>query len=67
MTELFNENFGEKNEDELSAKEKKEIESWLKDIEAVEAKIRKIEAEQNIIVQKFNRLLEETKNRLEKR
>jgi len=67
MTELFNENFGDKNEDELSDKEKKEIESWLKDIEAVEAKIKKIETEQNVIVQKFNRLLEETKNRLEKR
>ncbi|NIM91346.1 MAG: hypothetical protein GTO17_10415 [Candidatus Aminicenantes bacterium] len=67
MTELFNENFGEKNEDELSDKEKKEIKSWLKDIEALEAKIKKIETEQNVIVQKFNRLLEETKNRLEKR
>lgn len=67
MTEIFNENFGEKNEDELSDKEKKEIESWLKDIEALEAKIKKIEAQQNVIVQKFNKLLEETKNRLEKR
>jgi hypothetical protein len=67
MTELFNENFGDKNEDELSNKEKKEIESWLKDIEALEVKIKKIEADQNVIVQKFNRLLEETKNRLEKR
>ena len=67
MTEIFNENFGDKNEDELSNKEKKEIESWLKDIEALEVKIKKIEADQNVIVQKFNRLLEETKNRLEKR
>jgi hypothetical protein len=67
MTELFNENFGDKSEDELSEKEKKEIEGWLKDIEALEAKIKKIEAEQNGIVQKFNRLLEETKKRLEKR
>jgi len=67
MTELFNENFGEKSEDELSDKDKKAIEGWLKDIEALEAKIKKIEAEQNVIIQKFNKLLEETKNRLEKR
>lgn len=67
MTELFNENYGDKNEDELSDKEKKEIQNWLKDINALEEKIKKIEAEQNVIVQKFNRLLEETKNRLEKR
>ncbi len=67
MTELFNENYGDKNEDELSDKEKKEIQNWLKDINALEEKIKKIEAEQNVIIQKFNRLLEETKNRLEKR
>lgn len=67
MTELFNENFGDKSEDELSDKEKKEIASWMKDIEALEAKIKKVEAEQNVIVQKFNKLLEDTKIRLEKR
>jgi hypothetical protein len=67
MTELFNENFGDKQEDELSDKEKKEIESWLKDIEALEAKIKKIEAEQSVMVAKFNKLLEETKKKLEKR
>jgi len=64
MTEIFNENFGDKNEEDLSESEKKEIASWLADIEALQAKIKKTEKEQNLIVAKFNNHLEEAKKRL---
>ncbi|MFB0564658.1 MAG: hypothetical protein ACETWK_03160 [Candidatus Aminicenantaceae bacterium] len=63
-TELFNESFGDKSEEELSEKQKKEIESWQADIEALQEKIKKLEAEQKVIVNKFNKLLEDTKKRL---
>lgn len=64
MTEIFNENFGDKNEEDLTESEKKEIKSWIADIEALQTKIKKLEEEQNLIVAKFNNHIEEAKKRL---
>jgi len=64
MTELFNENFGDKSEEDLSERDKKEINSWLDDIESLKAKIKKLQHEQQLIVDKFNKRLKEAKKRL---
>jgi len=63
-TELFNENFGDKSEEELTDKQKKEIESWQADIEALQEKIKKLEAQQKVYIDKFNKLLADAKQRM---
>jgi len=64
LTNAFNKKFGEKDEEDLSDAEKKEMDSMLKEIELEEKDIQEIEAEQKIVVEKFNKLIEETKQRL---
>ena len=64
LTNKFNKKFGEKDEEDLSDAEKKEMDNMLKDIEFEEKDIQKIEAEQKIVLEEFNKLIEETKKRL---
>ncbi|HEB34688.1 MAG TPA: hypothetical protein ENI18_02425 [Candidatus Aminicenantes bacterium] len=64
LTNKFNKKFGEKDEEDLSDAELKEMDNMLKDIEFEEMDIQKIKAEQKIVLENFNRLIEETKQRL---
>ncbi|MFP4082528.1 MAG: tetratricopeptide repeat protein [Candidatus Aminicenantes bacterium] len=64
LTETFNQNFGDKAEEDLSDAEKKEMEKLLAEIEAEKKAIKKLEAEQQAALEKFNHLIEQTKKRL---
>ncbi len=64
LTNKFNKKFGEKDEEDLSDAEKKEMKNILKDIEFEEKDIQKLKAEQKIVLENFNKLIEETKQRL---
>jgi tetratricopeptide (TPR) repeat protein len=64
ITETFNKKFGEKDEEDLSAAEKKEMDAMLEEIEAEGKAIQKLKDEQKIILEKFNKLIKETKQRL---
>jgi tetratricopeptide (TPR) repeat protein len=64
LTNKFNKKFGEKDEEDLSDAELKEMDNMLKDIEFEEMDIQKIKAEQKIVLENFNKLIEETKQRL---
>jgi hypothetical protein len=64
LTKKFNDEFGEKDEEDLSDAEKAEMEKILKDIEAEQKAIEKIQAEQQEALEKFNALIEQTKKRL---
>jgi hypothetical protein len=64
LTNKFNKKFGEKDEEDLSDAEKREMDDMLKEIEFEEKDIQEIKAEQKVIVEKFNKLIEETKQRL---
>ncbi len=64
LTNKFNKKFGEKDEEDLSDAEKKEMDNMLKDIEFEEKDIQNLKAEQKIVLENFNKLIEETKQRL---
>jgi len=64
LTNKFNKKFGEKDEEDLSDAEKKEMNNMLKEIEFEEKDIQKLKAEQKIVLDNFNKLIEETKQRL---
>ena len=64
LTNKFNKKFGEKDEEDLSDADKREIKDMLKEIEFEEMDIKEIEAEQKIILEEFNKLIQETKRRL---
>jgi tetratricopeptide (TPR) repeat protein len=64
LTEEFNQNFGEKVEEDLDEKEKKEMENLLSKIKAEEAAIKKLEAEQKAFLAEFQKLIDQTKKRL---
>jgi hypothetical protein len=66
LTNLFNERFGDKNEEELSEREKKRLKEMLTEIEALKAEIEKLKKQQESVIAKFNQLVEETKKRLGK-
>jgi len=66
LTNLFNERFGDKNEEELSEREKKRMKEMLAEIEALKAEIEKLKKQQESAIVKFNQLVEETKKRLGK-
>ncbi|NOR21829.1 MAG: hypothetical protein GQ476_03945, partial [Candidatus Aminicenantes bacterium] len=59
-----NKKFGEKDEEDLSDAELKEMDNMLDEIEAEEKAIQKLKAEQKIVLENFNKLIEETKQRL---
>jgi len=64
LTNSFNKRFGDKDEEDLSDDEKKEMESMLKQIESEHKAIEKLEVEQKVILDKFNSIIEQTKQRL---
>lgn len=64
LTNAFNKKFGEKTEEELSDAEKKEMESLLSQIEAGKKAVEKLQADQLVILSKFQDLIEQTKQKL---
>ena len=64
LTKTFNKKFGEKDEEDLSDAETKEMDNMLDEIEAEEKAIQKLKAEQKIVLENFSKLIEETKQRL---
>lgn len=64
LTNAFNDKFGEKEEEDLTDNEKKEMESMLKQIEAEQEAVKKLEAETLAALQGFQQLLERAKQRL---
>ncbi len=66
LTRLFNERFGNKSEEELSAREKESIQIMRGDIEALEKEIESLKKQQDAAIAKFNQLIQETKRRLTK-
>lgn len=64
LTETFNKKFEDKAEEDLSDSERKEMEKLLASIRAEETAIQKLEVEQKAALEKFNKLIEETKKGL---
>lgn len=64
LTNSFNNKFGEKEEEDLTDGEKSEMESMLKQIEAEQEAVKKLEAETQTALQGFQQLLEKAKQRL---
>jgi len=64
LTKSFNEKFGEKAEEDLTEAEKKEMLALKAEIEAEQKAIQKLEDEQKVVLDKFNKLIEEAKKRL---
>ncbi|MGB9765523.1 MAG: tetratricopeptide repeat protein [Candidatus Saccharicenans sp.] len=66
LTQIFNERFGNKSEEDLSDKDKQKMKDMLAEIEAKKAEIEKLKQQQDMAIAKFNQLVEETKKRLGK-
>ena len=64
LTNSFNTKFGEKEEEDLTDAETKEMESLLAKIDAEQKAIEKIQEEQKIALEKFNLKIEQTKQKL---
>jgi tetratricopeptide (TPR) repeat protein len=64
LTKTFNKKFGEKDEEDLSEAETKEMENILAQLEAGQKALEKLEEAQKVTVDKFTQLIEETKKRL---
>jgi hypothetical protein len=64
LTDKFNKKFGEKDEEDLTDAEKREMKDMLKEIEFEEMDIKEIRAEQKVVIDEFNKLIQETKKRL---
>ncbi|MFO7979979.1 MAG: hypothetical protein R6V00_03980 [Candidatus Aminicenantes bacterium] len=64
LTNTFNEKFGEKTEEDLSNKEKKELEKMRKEITALQEAIDQLQNEQEEELDKFKALIEEIKKKL---
>jgi tetratricopeptide (TPR) repeat protein len=64
LTNKFNKKFGEKDEEDLTDTEKREMKDMLKEIEFEEMDIKEIKAEQKVVLDEFNKLIQETKKRL---
>lgn len=64
LTAAYNAKFGNKDEEDLSDTEKAEMKSMLAEIEDEKKALDKLQAEQNLAIAKFNKLIEETKTRL---
>jgi tetratricopeptide (TPR) repeat protein len=64
LTETFNKKFGEKEEEDLSDAQTKEMESMLEEIKTEEKNLQNLKAEQKIFLGKFNKLVKEAKQRL---
>jgi tetratricopeptide (TPR) repeat protein len=64
LTNTFNNKFGDKEEEDLSDGEKGEMESLLKQIDAEQEAIKRLEAETQAALQGFQQLIDRTKQRL---
>ena len=64
LTTTFNEKFGEKNEEDLTDKEKKQVEDMRAEIESIQENINEIQEQQQAELDKFNSLLEQIKKKL---
>ena len=64
LTKNYNDKFGNKEEDDLSNTEKAEMESMMAEIEFENKELEKLQSAQNMAIAKFNKLLEDTKQRL---
>ncbi len=64
LTKTYNSRFGNKEEDELNNTEKAEMQSLLAEIEIENKELEKLQSAQNMAIAKFNKLLEDTKQRL---
>jgi tetratricopeptide (TPR) repeat protein len=64
LTNTFNKKFGEKDEEDLSEAEKKEMENILAQLEEGQKALKKLEDAQKVALDKFTRLIEETKRKL---
>jgi tetratricopeptide (TPR) repeat protein len=64
LTNAFNEKFGEKNEEDLSDAEKKEMEKMLSQIESEQESLKKLEADTKAALAEFQLLIDKTKQRL---
>ncbi len=64
LTNTFNKKFGEKDEEDLTDDEKKEMKVMLANIDAEKNAIAKLDAETKVALEKFKALIERTKKRL---
>jgi hypothetical protein len=64
LTKAFNEKFGEKNEEDLTEAEKKEMQNLNAQIESEKKAIQKLGDEQKLALDKWNVQIEEAKKRL---
>jgi tetratricopeptide (TPR) repeat protein len=64
LTSAYNTKFGGKEEENLSDAEKQEMKTLLANIDAEKKTLEKLQAEQSMAIAKFNKLLEDTKQRL---
>jgi len=64
LTKTFNKKYENKDEEDLSEAEKKEMKLIINDIETEKKAIKKLEDEQKVTLEKFNTLIQETKQRL---
>ncbi len=64
LTKSYNAKFGNKEEDELNNTEKAEMQSLLGEIEVENKELEKLQSAQSMAIAKFNKLLEDTKQRL---
>lgn len=64
LTNSFNNKFGDKEEEDLTDGEKGEMESMLKQIDAEQEAIKRLEAETQAALEGFQQLIERTKQRL---
>lgn len=64
LTDAFNNKFGEKNEEDLTDDEKKEMKTMLANIDAEKKAIEKLDTETKAALEKFKALIERTKKRL---
>jgi hypothetical protein len=64
LTKTFNDKYGEKEEEDLSESEKSEMESTLKQIDAEQEAIKRLEAETQAALQGFQQLIDRAKQRL---
>jgi hypothetical protein len=63
-TKLYNDKYGNKEEDELNESQKAEMKVLLSDIEDQKKSLEKLKASQDMAMAKFNAQIEETKKRL---
>lgn len=64
LTETFNENFGEKTEEDLSEAEKEEMNQMLERIETLQEEIAALQEEQKAELAKFQELIDQIKQKL---